>query len=132
MSKQNLTLHEQMSEFVTTNGDLHIFPFLNKFEKLTLAQGKHSFFGTIFEIHFRKVHAVCWQKPLKLNRIAIFDRSSNQLTYKPFACSSLNELQRRSELSAAVLYDRDGDSGSRRASEDQLELAPVYQRHPQT
>ena len=120
MPRQNLTLYEQMSEFITTNGDLHVLPFLNKFEKLTLSQGKHSFFGTIFEIHFRKVHAVCWQKLPKLNQIAILERFSNQFTYKPFACSSLNELQCGSEFSVVVFDDCDGDLGGGRASQDQF------------
>ena len=35
--RQNLTVHEQMSEFVTTNGDLFILPYLNKFEKANLS-----------------------------------------------------------------------------------------------
>ena len=36
----NLNVNEQMSEFITTNGDIFILPYLNKFEKATLAQGK--------------------------------------------------------------------------------------------
>jgi len=40
MDKQNLNIHEQMSEFIATNGDLYILPYLNKFDKATLAQGK--------------------------------------------------------------------------------------------
>mmetsp|Transcript_28895 Transcript_28895/g.35701 ORF Transcript_28895/g.35701 Transcript_28895/m.35701 type:complete len:140 (+) Transcript_28895:108-527(+) len=37
-NQNNLTIHEQMSEFITTNGDVHFLPLLNKFEKATLAQ----------------------------------------------------------------------------------------------
>lgn len=37
MEKQNLDIHEQMSEFMTTNGDVYILPYLNKFDKLTLS-----------------------------------------------------------------------------------------------
>ena len=33
----NLTVYERMSEFITTEGDVHMLPFLNKFEKATLA-----------------------------------------------------------------------------------------------
>lgn len=40
MDKQNLNIYEQMSEFMTTNGDEYILPYLNKFEKLTLSQSK--------------------------------------------------------------------------------------------
>ena len=48
MEKQNLDIHEQMSEFMTTNGDVYILPYLNKFDKLTLSQGKHSQIRFIF------------------------------------------------------------------------------------
>ena len=37
MENSNLDIYEQMSEFITTNGDLYILPYLNKFEKATLA-----------------------------------------------------------------------------------------------
>ena len=33
----NLSVYERMSEFITTDGDIHMLPFLNKFEKATLA-----------------------------------------------------------------------------------------------
>ena len=36
----NLSIHEQVSEFLVTNGDQFLLPYLNKFEKATLAQGK--------------------------------------------------------------------------------------------
>ena len=48
MEKQNLDIHEQMSEFMTTNGDVYILPYLNKFDKLNLSQGKHSQIRFIF------------------------------------------------------------------------------------
>lgn len=37
MENSNLNIYEQMSEFITTNGDLYILPYLNKFEKATLS-----------------------------------------------------------------------------------------------
>ena len=40
MEQQNLSIHEQMCEFLTTNGDTYFLPYLNKFEKATLSQGK--------------------------------------------------------------------------------------------
>ena len=39
MDKQNLNIYEQMGEFMTTNGDEFILPYLNKFDKATLSQG---------------------------------------------------------------------------------------------
>ena len=37
MDKQNLNIYEQMNEFMTTNGDVFILPYLNKFDKATLS-----------------------------------------------------------------------------------------------
>ena len=44
-----------MCEFMTTNGDVYILPYLNKFDKLTVAQG--TLLKTL-SINIERVHFV--------------------------------------------------------------------------
>lgn len=35
-TNQSLTLHEQVTEFITTNGDQYLLPYLTKFDRCTI------------------------------------------------------------------------------------------------
>ena len=39
-SSSNLTLEEQVKEFFTTHGDQYLLPYLTRYEKLAVTQGK--------------------------------------------------------------------------------------------
>jgi len=36
-TKKSLTLHEQVTEFITTNGDQYLLPYITKFDRCTMA-----------------------------------------------------------------------------------------------
>jgi len=50
-TKNSLTLHEQVTEFITTNGDQYLLPYLTKFDRRTVAQGK-KFESTLIYLSF--------------------------------------------------------------------------------
>lgn len=40
MAMTSLTLQEQVTEFFTTNGDTYLLPYLTRYDKLNVTQGK--------------------------------------------------------------------------------------------
>lgn len=42
MANTSLTLNEQVTEFFTTNGDSYLLPYLTKYDKLSVTQGKQA------------------------------------------------------------------------------------------
>ena len=55
-AQTSLTLSEQVTEFMTTNGDTHLLPYLTKFDKATISQGKplegvHLFLNAVCVLH---------------------------------------------------------------------------------